>query len=99
MKFVWGQLQEVEKQLPMVTERLGRSETIEPALDVKLILTHHGGQYPEKQLLMDTGRHFKSTQEQWYVMKWLRETGQIKLVEDATTKIKWYVLTPQETKQ
>jgi hypothetical protein len=99
MKFVWGQLQEVEKQLPMVTERLGRSETIEPALDVKLILTHHGGQYPEKQLLMDTGRHFKSTQEQWYVMKWLRDTGQIKLVEDATTKIKWYVLTPQEKKE
>jgi hypothetical protein len=82
-----GLLKEVEKNLPMVTERLGRSELIEPALQIKAILRNHGGRYPEKQLKMDTLKNFKSTMEQWQVIEWLKQTEQIAAVPDGNKVI------------
>jgi hypothetical protein len=89
-------LREVEKNLPMVTERLGRSEIVEPAIRLKDTLRNNGGKMLEKELKMTTLKNFKNTLEQWQVFEWLKQTGQIAAVPEGG-KV-WIVLVKQPEK-
>jgi len=95
VQLAYGLLMDVQKNLPMVTARLGRSELIEPSLQVIQILKNHGGRYPEKQLKMDTFKNFKDTREQWSLFEWLKQTGQITLAVGENGKV-WVVLSEQK---
>lgn len=72
-----GMLDEVEQNLSIVTERIGRSELVEPSLTILNMLRNNKGAMFKKELQRRTLRDFKSTTEQWQVLQHLRETDQI----------------------
>ena len=70
-------LGEVEKNISMVTTRIGRSELIEPSITILNMLRANKGAMPTKELRKRTLRDFKSTTEQWQVLQHLKDTDQI----------------------
>lgn len=94
-----GLLQSVEKNLPMVTQLIGRSETTESSATLLRVLRNHNGRMLEKELKMATIKEFKNTTEQWQVFEFLRTTGQIVRVpekgKDGVERI--WILLPKTT--
>lgn len=85
-----GVLDEVEKNLPMITSRIGRSEITEPIQNLLDYVRYHGGAVEEKILRKQTMKHFKTPMEQIQVIEWLKQTEQ--LVVAAITGKAWLAL-------
>lgn len=82
-------LDEIEHQLPMITDRIGRSEVVPATYIVLELLRNHGGEMPEKDLRMKTLKDFRNTMEQFSVLTFMQTTGQIAVegrVKDGITK-------------
>lgn len=78
LELALGLLKEVEKYVPMITSRIGRSELTEPSLHMLSIIRNSGGCIAKKELMAMTFKDYKSTQEQWSVLQHLKETDQVK---------------------
>ena len=70
-------LQSFEDKFGMITMRMGRSDVMEPLMTMLDVVRNHGGQIPEKELKLVTMKNFKSSLEQWQILKHLQETDQI----------------------
>ena len=74
-------LDSLEKEMPMVTDLLGRSELVGPAATIVGLLRSNGGSVAQKWLLAKTYKEFKDSKEQYGVLKHLEETGQIVILD------------------
>jgi hypothetical protein len=77
VKLALGLLIEIEKYVPMVTSRMGKSEVNEAALTLLEVLRRHGGRMSQTELKKETFIHFKNGMEQYSTMMYLKETRQI----------------------
>jgi hypothetical protein len=70
-------IDQIESRLPIITDRMGRSELIEPIQAVLLYIRQKGGYVPEKELRATMLKHFKTTLELFNVLQHLSVTDQI----------------------
>lgn len=90
-----GLLAEIQTQLPMVTSRMGKSETNEGNLYVLSVIKNAGGKILEKELKMITFTHFRNSMEQYTSLRYLAETGQtITVTEKVNTVDRRFVCLP-----
>ncbi len=92
VKLAIGLIEEVESKLGMVTERIGRDETIDSSLQVLNILRNNKGTMSEKLLKLKTRKDFKDPVEQFRTMQFLAQTGQIVVADEATNGVKMRVV-------
>ena len=91
------QLLDIEENLPLVTEHLGRSEITKPLAHVLHILRLNGGFMPEKLLKANTFKEFRDSREQWSAIEHLKRTDQVVAIEKADDKgiVRLYIALPQ----
>ena len=70
-------LEDVKKELPMVTQLMGRSEATMATSTLLRVVRNHGGKILEQELKISTIKEFKDTTEQWKVLEFLRGTKQV----------------------
>ena len=75
-------LADIEKALPMVTSRMGKSEINEGALFLLRTLKNNGGKMNDKELKMATITQFRNPLEQYSTLEYLKTTGQIMVVKE-----------------
>jgi hypothetical protein len=80
-------LEHIKKALPMITNRMGRSELVEPAMQLLTVVKNHGGFIEKKKLLALTFKDFRNAMEQWSTLEHLRSTSQLEEVEHGGKKV------------
>lgn len=79
-------LKEVEKNLPMITSRMGRNEAMDSVVQMMNLIRSHSGQMLEKEVRIKTLNLFKDTREQWSNLETLVQTEQLfRVAKDGKT--------------
>jgi hypothetical protein len=87
LQFAINAINDIEKNIPMLSAVIGRSELAVPAERILHILRAHSGFLLEKQLALKTFKDFKSPFEYQQVIDHLRRTDQVRFVDDKTTGV------------
>jgi len=81
LEYALALLQHIEEQIPMITSRMGRSDVVEPAMNLLATLNHHDGWMFLKELKMSTITTFRNPTEQWQTIEYLKSTDQVVVFE------------------
>jgi hypothetical protein len=89
-----GLLDAVETGLPMVTQRMGRSDLVGPSLTILYVVKANKGVILKKELLAKTFKDFRDSLEQWRTIEHLKATEQlVEAMKDGRTYIALPTLT------